>query len=96
MPELGVRVALGARPRHIARLVVGRTIKLMIAGIVLGGTAAFLGARWLEPLLFRQSSSDGRIYGLVAAMMLLVALVASAVPALRASQADPNLSLRTD
>ena len=96
MPELGVRVALGARPRHIAGLVVGRTIKLMVAGIVLGGTVAFLAARWLEPLLFRQSSSDGRIYGLVAATMLLVALVASAVPALRASQADPNLSLRTD
>ncbi|MGH7637354.1 MAG: ADOP family duplicated permease [Gemmatimonadaceae bacterium] len=96
MHELGVRVALGARRQDIIGLVVGRTIRLTIAGIVLGGSAAFVAARWLEPLLFRQSSTDARVYGLVGAMMLLVAVLASAVPALRASQADPNRSLRSD
>ena len=96
MHELGVRVALGASRQDIVGLVVGRTIKLMIAGIALGGTTAFIAGRWLEPLLFRQSSTDPRVYSLVGATMLLVALVASAAPALRASQADPNRSLRTD
>jgi hypothetical protein len=96
MHELGVRVALGARRQDIVGLVVGRTMRLAVAGIVLGGAAAFFASRWLEPLLFRQSVTDGRIYGLVGATMLLVALVASAAPALRASQADPNSSLRTD
>jgi putative ABC transport system permease protein len=96
MHELGVRVALGARRQDIIGLVVGRTIKLMAAGIVLGGAGAFVAGRWLQPLLFRQSSSDARVYGLVGATMLLVAVLASALPALRASQADPNRSLRTD
>jgi putative ABC transport system permease protein len=96
MHELGVRVALGARRQDIVALVVARTIKLVVAGIVIGGSAAFFASRWLEPLLFRQSVSDARVYGLVGAMMLVVAVVASAAPALRASQADPNSSLRTD
>jgi len=96
MHELGVRVALGARRQDIVALVVGRTIRLVVAGIVIGGSAAFLASRWLEPLLFRQSVSDARVYGMVGAAMLLVALVASAAPALRASQADPNRSLRAD
>src|SRR5688572_13396974 len=96
MHELGVRVALGARRRDIVALVVGRTIKLVVAGIVIGGSAALFASRWLEPLLFRQSVTDARVYGIVGATMLLVALVASAAPALRASQADPNRSLRTD
>jgi putative ABC transport system permease protein len=96
MHELGVRVALGARRQDIIGLVVGRTVKLMVAGIVIGGSAALFASRWLEPLLFRQSVSDARVYALVGATMLLVALVASAMPALRASQADPNRSLRTD
>jgi putative ABC transport system permease protein len=96
MHELGVRVALGARRHDIVALVVGRTIRLVVAGIVIGGSVAFFASRWLEPLLFRQSVTDARVYALVGATMLLVALVASAAPALRASQADPNRSLRTD
>jgi putative ABC transport system permease protein len=96
MHELGVRVALGARRQDIVALVVGRTIKLVVTGIVIGGSVAFSASRWLEPLLFRQSVTDARVYGLVGATMLIVAVVASAAPALRASQADPNSSLRTD
>ena len=96
MHELGVRVALGARRHDIVGLVVGRTIRLVVAGIVIGGSAAFFASRWLEPLLFRQSVTDARVYGIVGATMLLVALVASAAPAFRASQADPNRSLRAD
>lgn len=96
MHELGVRVALGARRTDVVRLVLGRTIRLMVAGIMLGGTAALLAARWLEPLLFRQSATDARVYGFVGATMLLVAVLASAVPALRASRADPNQTLRAD
>jgi putative ABC transport system permease protein len=96
MHELGVRVALGARRQDIVALIVGRTIRLVVAGIVIGGSAAFFASRWLEPLLFRQSATDARVYGLVGATMLIVAVVASAAPAFRASQADPNRSLRTD
>jgi predicted permease len=96
MHELGVRVALGARRADILGLIVGRTVRLMVAGIVAGGAIALLGGRWLQPLLFQQSAKDPRVYALVAVTMLLVATLASALPAMRASRADPNRSLRAD
>jgi putative ABC transport system permease protein len=96
MHELGVRVALGARRGDILGLIVGRTLRLTLAGIVAGGAVAFLAGRWLQPLLFQQSATDPAVYAMVAATMLLVATLASAMPAIRASHADPNRSLRAD
>ena len=96
MHELGVRVALGARRTDILGLIVGRTVRLMLLGIVAGGAISLLAGRWLEPLLFRQSATDPRIYALVAITMLMVAILASSLPAIRASGADPNRSLRAD
>jgi hypothetical protein len=96
MHELGVRVALGARRADILGLIVGRTVRLMLAGIVAGGAIALFAGRWLQPLLFQQSATDARVYALVAATMLAVAILASSLPANRASRADPNRSLRAD
>ena len=67
-----------------------------IAGITIGLVAALVAARWIQPLLFRQSATDPLTYAAVGAIILLVALVASAVPARRAARADPNTALRTD
>ena len=96
MHELGVRVALGARRADILRLIVGRTVRLMALGIVAGAAITLLAGRWLEPLLFRQSTTDPRIYATVTVLMLMVAVLASSMPAIRASHADPNRSLRAD
>jgi ABC-type antimicrobial peptide transport system permease subunit len=96
MHELGVRVALGARRADILGLIVGRTVRLMVAGIFAGTAIALLGGRWLQPLLFQQSATDPRVYAVVAAIMLGVAVLASSLPAIRASHADPNRSLRAD
>ena len=96
MHEIGVRVALGARRADILRLIVGRTVRLMLVGIVAGGGIALLAGKWLQPLLFEQSANDPRVYGLVAVTMLMVAILASSLPANRASRADPNRSLRAD
>ncbi|HEU4628322.1 MAG TPA: ADOP family duplicated permease [Gemmatimonadaceae bacterium] len=94
--ELGVRVALGAQRGNILRLVVGRSVRLAVAGTVLGALAAVVASRWLQPLLFRQSATDPLVYGGVGGAMLVVALAASALPALRAARADPNGALRAE
>jgi ABC-type antimicrobial peptide transport system permease subunit len=96
MHELGVRIALGAQSRDIIKLVVGQGLSFAVAGVVLGLGIAFVAARWMQPLLFQQSARDPLIYGGVGALIVVVALVATAVPALRATRADPNTALRSD
>ena len=94
--EMGIRVALGAQTWNIVRLVVEQGIRFAAAGVALGIVAAVLLAHWVQPLLFGESARDPVIFGGVALTLALVALVASAVPALRASRADPSSSLRSD
>ena len=94
--EIGVRIALGATPRRIIGLVVGGSVRLVLVGSALGMALALWGARWVEPLLFRQSATDPRVYALVGAVMLLVALGASLSPARRANRTDPITALRAE
>jgi putative ABC transport system permease protein len=96
MHELGVRIALGAQSRDLVKLVVGQGIRFAVAGVAVGLGLALLAARWIQPLLFRQSAKDPATYAEVAALLVLVALLASWVPALRATRADPNTALRSD
>jgi ABC-type antimicrobial peptide transport system permease subunit len=96
MHELGVRVALGARTPDILRLVVGQGARFAAAGIALGSVLAYGASRWIEPLLFQQPAKDPAIYALVGAVLMLVALAASASPAFRAAKADPNTALRSE
>ena len=96
MHELGVRVALGARTVDVARLVIVQGLRFAVAGVAIGLGSAWLSARWVQPLLFRQSATDPTAYGVVAAAMILAALAASAVPAVRAARADPNVALRME
>ena len=94
--ELGVRIALGAQSAHVVRLVVGQGVKFALAGVGLGIAVALLVAHSIQPLLFQQSARDPVTYGGVAGLLILVALIASAVPACRATRADPNSALRAD
>ncbi|NOT09414.1 MAG: FtsX-like permease family protein [Gemmatimonadales bacterium] len=96
MHELGVRVALGAQSTDILRLIVREGMAFAVAGVVLGGGIALAASRWMEPLLFRQSARDPVVYGVVGLIMLVVALLASALPAARAAKADPNSALRAE
>jgi putative ABC transport system permease protein len=96
MHELGIRVALGAQSTDILRLVVRQGMAFAVAGVVLGGVIAFAASRWMQPLLFQQSARDPVVYAFVGAIMLIVALVASAPAAARAAQADPNAALRAE
>jgi ABC-type antimicrobial peptide transport system permease subunit len=94
MHELGVRIALGAQPKDVIRLVVGQGVRFALIGVTLGLVLALIGARWIQPLLFQQSARDPGTYAIVAALLLAVALLASALPALKATRADPNAALR--
>ena len=96
MHELGVRIALGAQSADVVRLVVGQGMGFALAGVLLGGALAFFAARWVEPLLFQQSARDPVVFSLVAALLVLVAIMASWAPALRATRADPNMTLRSE
>jgi ABC-type antimicrobial peptide transport system permease subunit len=76
------------------RLVVASGMRVVLVGLALGGGLALWGSRFMEDLMFRQSPRDPLVFGIVALVLLAVALVASVGPALRASRVDPNVALR--
>lgn len=94
--ELGVRAALGARPAAVVRLVVAQGVRFVLVGVAIAGVMSLVAARWMQPLLFEQSARDPLVLGGVGALMVVVAVAASALPALRASRADPASALRSD
>jgi putative ABC transport system permease protein len=94
--ELAVRVALGASASDVMRLVVGEGLRFAVSGVVVGGALALLAGRWIAPLLFDQSPRDPVVFGMVASALLVVAILASAIPAFRGARADPNLALRAE
>jgi ABC-type antimicrobial peptide transport system permease subunit len=94
--ELGIRIALGARMSNLVRLVLREGLALGFTGTAIGALLARVGARWLAPLLFDESPSDPSVYGAVLVTLLLSALVACVLPALRAARVDPNVALRSD
>ena len=94
--EIGVRIALGARARNVVAIVVRQGLGFISTAVVLGVLVALGAARWIQPLLYGESARDPLAYALVAAIMIVVALVASVVPAARAAGVDPNIALRTD
>ncbi len=96
MHELGVRVALGAQRQDIVELVIAQSARLALAGVIGGCLLALAASPWIQPLLFRQSATDPAIYVAIGGIMLCVALAAAAVPAMRATRADPNTALRIE
>ena len=94
--ELAVRVALGAATGNVMRLVVGEGLRFAVSGAVLGGALALLAGRWVAPLLLAQSRRDPVVFGTVTGALLLVALVATAIPAIRGARVDPNTALRAE
>jgi ABC-type antimicrobial peptide transport system permease subunit len=87
-------MALGATRDGVAWLVVRRTLVIAIPGIAIGLAAAFVVTRLLTKFLFEVSPTDPWTFWLVALLLATVALVASMVPARRASRVDPMVSLR--
>jgi predicted permease len=94
--ELGVRVALGASAPAVLRLVVGEGVRVVMVGLALGAVAALSLAGKVSPLLYGVSPKDPVTYAGVIGVLLVVAVVASLAPALRAARVDPNVALRAD
>jgi predicted permease len=94
--ELGVRIALGAQAPDVLRLVVLSGLRVAVAGIVIGGTIALLAGKFIAPLLYQVSPKDPLIYSAAAVTLLAVAVLASLLPAWRATRVDPNVALRAD
>jgi putative ABC transport system permease protein len=93
-PEFALRVALGARPAEIARLVLGRTAKLAAIGVAVGAALALAASRVLTSMLFGLKSTDTLTYAVVLAAVVPLVVLAAAVPALRAARVDPMHALR--
>ena len=94
--EIGVRMAMGAQPARIFRLVVGQGFRLSAIGIAGGLIAAFLLTRLMRAMLVGVQATDPVTFGMVAIAFLLIAAVASWVPALRAAALDPVRALREE
>jgi putative ABC transport system permease protein len=94
--EVGVRMALGAQREDVLRLVLRTALAPVLAGTALGVVAAAAGSRLLRSLLFGVSTTDPVTFALVAALLLSVALLASYLPARRATRVDPVIALRSE
>jgi ABC-type antimicrobial peptide transport system permease subunit len=94
--EIGIRIAVGAEPSSILRLIVGRGLRLALQGVVIGLVAAFVGTRVMLALLYQVQPRDPLTFVAVPLLLSLVAMLASVIPALRAMRVDPINALRTD
>ena len=94
--EIGIRVALGATTREVLWLVLGDALKPVAGGLVLGMIGAFALTRALDRLVYGISTTDTLTFVTLPLVLGLVAMVASWLPALRATRVDPMIALRTD
>jgi ABC-type antimicrobial peptide transport system permease subunit len=94
--ELGLRMALGAAPSHLLRLVMSRGVSLTAGGLAVGVAAALLLTRLLGYLLYDVSPRDPLTFAMAFAVMIVVAMAASLVPAWRATKTNPVRALRSE
>jgi putative ABC transport system permease protein len=94
--EFGIRLALGAQPGNVLRLVMLGGMRVAVVGIVIGVGAAFMLTRLLEKMLFGITPNDPLTFVTVTVVLAAAALAASLIPARRATKVDPLVALRCE
>jgi putative ABC transport system permease protein len=94
--EIGIRIALGASPSRVVRMVVSEGVAMVGVGIAIGVVGAIALTQLMRALLFNTKSTDPMTYILVTLVLAAVAMLASSVPALRAANVDPALAMRAE
>ncbi|HEY1576730.1 MAG TPA: ABC transporter permease [Terracidiphilus sp.] len=94
--ELGIRMALGAQKRHLMKIVIGHGIILSVGGVLLGMAGAFAVTRFMVKMLYNVKPNDPGTFVAVAGMLIVVALAACGIPALRAMRVNPLVALRSE
>jgi predicted permease len=92
--EIGIRMALGAQPQNVMRMVLGQSLRLAVAGIIVGVAAATAATRLLTSLLFGVRATDPITFIVVACALAAITLIAAYIPARRATRVDPAVTLR--
>jgi putative ABC transport system permease protein len=92
--EVGLRIALGARPADVLKLVIGQGVKLTLLGVGIGISVALGGTHFLASLLYGVKPTDPLTFVAVSLLLISVALIASYIPARRALKVDPMEALR--
>lgn len=95
-PEIGIRLALGARRTQVFRLILGQGVKVVLFGLALGLVGALALTRVLSGFLFGITPSDPMTFGFVTVTLILITLVACSIPARRATKVDPLIALRNE
>jgi len=92
--EIGIRMALGATTERVQLGVIGRTMRLVLAGIVVGSITSLVAAQSIAALLFKTEPTDSAAFAGTVLLLIAVALIAGYIPARRASRIDPMVALR--
>ena len=94
--EIGLRMALGALPSQVLRMILRESLALAGLGVAVGLLAAYGGSRFIQSMLFGLSPTDPLTYGFVTLFLIVIAMLASLLPARRAAQVEPMTALRSE
>jgi putative ABC transport system permease protein len=92
--EMGVRIALGATPGKVRKLILKQALMTALLGVGAGIVAAYAMTRLLQSMLFGVKATDPITFAMVTSLLLVIALLAAYVPARRATKVDPMIALR--
>jgi putative ABC transport system permease protein len=92
--EIGIRMAIGARPRDVFAMILGHGMKLTLIGVVIGLALAFAATRLMGTMLFGVAPTDLTTFSVISVLLISVAALACYLPGRRATKVEPTISLR--